>query len=244
MLFELVRTHDSIEGIQPFERVVNHRGWPLPRLTVEELAKLKQVAKTIELPRPDDIDETLNADFVSNPNFFPADKSPVHRFAWARGMTEMRKSRNDIAARVVIGGTFGPTVKVNDDGTRKEQWYMGRIPGVLEEIVLSVQAGQPVFLIGAFGGVPKLVIDLIRGIDREEATWEFQKHAPHAAEMRALYEQRGVEWMDYPEIVSLLRGKGAEGINPLLSAAEQDELFETVDPYRMVELVLEGLSRA
>ena len=40
---------------------------------------------------------------------------------------------------------------------------MSRIPGVLEEIVLSVKAGQPVFLIGAFGGVAKLVIDLIRG---------------------------------------------------------------------------------
>ena len=51
------------------------------------------------------------------------------------------------------------------------------------------------------------------------------------------------EWMDYPEIVSLFREKGAEGINPLLRREEQEELFETVDPYRMVELVLEGMSR-
>jgi hypothetical protein len=235
MVFELVRTHNSLEDVQPFERIVNHRGCPLPRLTVAELARLNQVSKTVELPRLEDIDETLHADFVPNPKFFPADKSPEHRFVWARGMTEMRayqsdKARSGVTARIVIGGTFGPTIKVSEDGTRKEQWYMSRIPGVLEEIVLSVKAGQPVFLIGAFGGVAKLVIDLIRGNDREEATWDYQKSAPFAPEMRALYEQRGIKWMDYPEIVSLFRMKGVEGINPLLRREEQEELFETVDP--------------
>jgi len=248
LLFELVRTHNSLEGVQPFERIVNHRGWPLPRLTVAELARLNQVSKTVELPRPEDVDETLHADFVTNPKFFPADKSPEHRFVWARGMTEMRAYQSDkacsgVTARIVIGGTFGPTIKISENGIRKEQWYMSRIPGVLEEIVLSVKAGQPVFLIGAFGGVAQLVIDLIHGNNREEATWDYQKRAPFAREMRALYEQRGIEWMDYPEIVSLFREKGADGINPLLRREEQEELFETVDPYRMVELVLEGMSR-
>jgi hypothetical protein len=143
-------------------------------------------------------------------------------------------------ARIVIGGTFGPTVKVTEDGTQKEQWYMSRI----QEIVLSVKAGQPVFLIGAFGGVAKFVIDLIRGKDRKEATWDYQKRAPFAPELRALYEQRSVEWIDYPEIVSLFREKGAEGINPLLRSEEQDELFETVDLHRTAELILQGMSRS
>ena len=70
-LFELVRTHNSLEGVQPFERIVNHRGWPLPRLTVEQLAKLNQVSKTVELPRPADVDETLHPDFVPDPSYFP-----------------------------------------------------------------------------------------------------------------------------------------------------------------------------
>jgi SLOG cluster2/TIR domain len=247
-LYELVRTHNSLEGVRPFDRIVNYRGWPLPRLTVEQLAKLNQVSKTVELPRPEDIDESLHPDFVVKPAFFPAEKSPQHRFAWARGMTDMRsfqadKARSGVVARIVIGGSFGPTVKEFEGGIRKEQWYMSRIPGVLEEIVFSVQAGQPVFLIGAFGGVAKLVIDLLQGKERHEATWEYQKRAPFAPEMKALYEQRGIGWVDYPEMISILRKSGMKGINPLLSDEEQGDLFETVDLNRMAELILLGLNR-
>ena len=248
-LFELVRSHNGLEGVKPFERIVNHRGWPLPRLDVEQLARLNQVSKTIELPRPPDVDDKLHPDFVREPEFFPADQSPEHRFAWARGMTEMRIFQSDpvrsgVAARIALGGKFGPTLKVADGGTQKEQWYVSRIPGVLEETVLSIQAGQPVFLIGAFGGVAKLIIDLVHGRDRDEATWNYQKRAPFAPEMRALYERRGLEWMDYPQIVSLLRSKGIQGINPLLTDEEQTELFATVDSHRMVELVIRGLTRS
>ena len=247
-LFELVRTHNVLDGVEPFERIVNYRGWPLPRLTVKQLAELKQVSRTVELPRPADISETLDPDFKPEPAFFPGDKSAEHRFAWARGMTAMRAfqadvHRSGVVARIVLGGTFGPTVKVLEDGTRKEQWYASRIPGVLEEIVLSVQAGQPVFLIGAFGGVARLAIDLLQGRDRVEATWDYQKRAPFAPEMRLLYEQRSLRWMDYPDIAALLREKGMKGINPLLDESQQAELFEAVDPFRMVELVLMGLSR-
>ena len=247
-LFELVRTHNNLEGVSPFDRIVNYLGWPLPRPTVAELSKLSEVSKTVELPRPQDIDESLHPDFVLKPAFFPPEKSPQHRFAWARGMTDMRsyqadKARSGVVARIVIGGTFGPTMKALADGTQQEKWYGSRIPGVLEEIVLSVQAGQPVFLIGAFGGVAKLVIDLLQGKERHEATWDYQKRAPFAPEMKALYEQRGIGWVDYPEMISMLRESGTKGINPLLSDKEQGDLFETVDLNRMAELILLGLNR-
>jgi SLOG-like protein/TIR domain-containing protein len=247
-LFELVRMYNSLESVQAFERIINYRGWPLPRLSVKELSAVNQVSKTVELPRPTDIDESLHPDLVREPKFFTADKSVEHRFAWARGMTEMRafqadRARSGIVARIVLGGTFGPTVKISEDGSRKEQWYASRIPGVLEEIVLSAEAGQPVFLIGAFGGVARLVIDLLRGNDREEVTWDYQKRAPFASEMKALYSQRGLPWLDYADIVALLRGKGMAGINPLLAPLDQAELFETVDQGRIIELVLLGLGR-
>jgi len=69
--------------------------WPLPRLTDEQLAKYEGVAETVELERPADVDETLDPDFTPQPAFFQAEKSPRHRFAWARGMTEMRALQAD-----------------------------------------------------------------------------------------------------------------------------------------------------
>jgi hypothetical protein len=248
MLFELVRTHNQREGVEPFERIVNHRGWPLPRLSDDQLAEVKWVSRVQQLPRPADIDERLHPDLTAEPQFFRGDRSPEHRFAWARGMTAMREFQADAAAskvcaRIVLGGTFGPTVKIGEDGSREEKWYSSRIPGVLEEVLLSVRAGQPVFLIGGFGGVAGLVIDLLSGTDRQEATWDFQKQAPFAAEMRALYEARGLDWWDYPDMVQFLREKGVAGINRLLSEEEHRELFETIDSVRMIELVLLGLSR-
>src|SRR5207248_2310153 len=85
-LFEIVRTYNEREDVKPFERIVNQRGWPLPRLTVEQRAQLDDMSRTVELPRPADIDETLDPEFTPKPSFFAADKSAKHRFAWARGM--------------------------------------------------------------------------------------------------------------------------------------------------------------
>ena len=246
-LYELVRTHNALSGVAPVRRIVNYRGWPLPRLTDAQLAKYDKVAETIELERPADVDEELDPDFTPEPAFFPAHKSPRHRFAWARGMTEMRtlqadKSKSGVVARIVLGGTFGPTEKRTEGGPLTKQWYMSRIPGVFEEVILSANAGQPVFLVGAFGGVAKLLIDLIQGVSREEATWEYQKEAPFAPEMKQIYLDRGLTWLDYPEMVTLLRQKGFAGINPTLSEQEQVELAETLDFSRILELLLQGLN--
>ncbi len=159
-------------------------------------------------------------------------------------MTTMREAQvaNDsgIAARIILGGKFGPP---ETGPGSSEKWYAGRIPGVLEEVVLSAQAGQPVFLIGAFGGAAALAIDLLEGKDRPEATWEYQRRAPNAEAMRALYDQCGQTWWDYPEMVELLRTTGPAGINPLLTEAENRELFRTRDASRMVELILAGLGK-
>jgi SLOG cluster2/TIR domain len=248
-LFELVRTYNSYSDEQAqADCIVNFRGWPLPRLGVAKKAELKAVCVTQELPRPVDIDTALHADFTESPVYFDAALSPLHRFAWARGMTDMRAfqadaARSKVAARVVVGGAFGPTLQPQENGPRKLVWYSGRIPGVLEEVVLSAQAGQPVFLLGAFGGAARLVIDLLRGIDRPEATWDYQKNAPHAAEMKELYIQRGLKWLDYPEMVAQLRAKGLAGLNPLLSAAEHERLCDSVDPLEMAALVLTGVGR-
>ncbi len=57
-----------------------------------------------------------------------------------RGLTAMRQRVTDQAdGRLVLGG--------------KREGYQGRVPGVLEEAVLSIRAGKPIYVAGGFGGV-------------------------------------------------------------------------------------------
>lgn len=268
-LFELVRSHNSQDGVEPFQRIVNHYGWPLPALSIAQRAELKHVSTIIPIPRPADVDELLHQDLVAAiPAFFPGHKSPEHRYAWCRGMTEMRafqadRLRSQVAARIVLGGTFEKTVKVAPDGIVKESWYSSRMPGVLEEVLLSIQAGQPVFLIGAFGGVAKMVIDLLQGKGHPAASWDLQSKAPFASETRDLYAARGQKWWYYdnePRITGLTvddsrsiveflcetwkqnTNRGWETcLNPL-TRSQNVELFEAVDLARMVELVQVGMN--
>ena len=268
-LFELVRTYNDQEGVEPFERIINHRGWPLPELSIKKRAAMKQVSKIIKIERPEDVDESLHSDLIQEiQNFFPGDKSQEHRFAWCRGMTEMRKfqanrKKSKVIARIILGGTFEKTRKVSEDGTVKDSWYSSRMPGVLEEILLSIQSEQPVFLIGAFGGAARFAIDLLLNERHSAASWEVQSKAPFAVETRELYKQRKQQWWYYDDeerieglpvdddrsIVKFLadswkpkRGsKWKTGINPL-SPDKNEELFETIDCEKIITLILDGLS--
>jgi hypothetical protein len=268
-LFELVRTYNDQEGVEAFERIVNHRGWPLPELSIKQRAAMKQVSSIIKIERPEDVDESLHSDLRKEiQEFFPGDISAEHRFAWCRGMTEMRKfqanrEKSNVIARIILGGTFEKNIKVSEDGKVKDSWYSSRMPGVLEEILLSIQSGQPVFLIGAFGGAAKFVIDLLLNKGHRAASWAVQSKAPFARETRELYKQRQQKWWYYDDearieglpvdddrsIVTFLAdtwtpkdgSKWKTGINPL-SPDENLELFETVDCERIITLILKGLS--
>ena len=58
---------------------------------------------------------------------------------WSEGLTAMRKRMcTETDARVALGG--------------KVEGYQGKMPGVAEEVLLSLESRRPVFLIGGFGG--------------------------------------------------------------------------------------------
>ena len=244
-LFELVRTY-PLPGIEPVERVVNYRGWPLPKLTVKEKAKYKKLAEFVLTSRPADLSEDDASEFIESvENFFPAD-SPLRRFAWARGMSIMREQQTqDVQARVVMGGKIGSTITASAEGGREENWYSSSIPGVLEEILISLQHEQPVYLVGGFGGCTRMVSDILQGISRTEMSWDFHKQAPYAVEMRELYETRAeVSWWSYEDMTLFLQNQGIDGLRNGLSLKENEELFKAVDPGKIVTLILRGLQNS
>ena len=60
--------------------------------------------------------------------------------------------RGDIRARIVLGGRVGG--------------YKGTMPGIAEETRISLEAGQPVFVLGGFGGCARDVAETVGLIER------------------------------------------------------------------------------
>jgi hypothetical protein len=140
---------------------------------------------------------------------------------------------------------IGPTVTAPPGGGRSERWYFGRIPGVVEEALASLRAGQPLYIVGGFGGAAALVADLLEGRRPPEFSWEFQRGAPHAPEMRKIYEARGPAWEDYDDMAAFLAQMGVAALSKVnkLDPQENRLLFETRDVGCIVSLIVAGLER-
>lgn len=72
----------------------------------------------------------------------------------AEGLTAMRRKMcAETDARIVLGGSV--------------EGYGGRMPGICEEVLLSLESRQPVFLVGGFGGCTRDIAETLGLID----TW-------------------------------------------------------------------------
>lgn len=214
-------------------QLVNYLPWPA-FATVHAQARLGPLVEVILCQRPGGVDERLD-DLLTDPvvSEVPVDTA-VRRFAWARGLTEMRTRQvNEVNARIVVGGRVGSET----DG------YRGRIPGVLEEVLLSIDAKQPVYLVGAYGGCARLVSEALEGRRHSPLTWDHHRAVPFVEELRDFYSKKAVPWEDYDSIYERLRSGGFDILSNGLSAAENQELSVTRSTERMIELILSGLQK-
>lgn len=71
---------------------------------------------------------------------------------WTHGLTAMRHVlRRETQAKIVIGGRVDK--------------YKGVMPGIAEEVLLSLQARQPLFLLGGFGGCARDIAETLKLIE-------------------------------------------------------------------------------
>jgi hypothetical protein len=220
-------------GSAPPAELVSYLAWPTVGTTAD-VARLGPLVEVRRCARPVGLDETVDAAFVTEPQTdIPVD-SPMHRFAWARGLTLMRERQTaEVAARVVVGGRLGPA----------GEGYRGRMPGVLEEALLAIRAERPVYLVGAFGGCAHLVIDALERVSRQELQWDHQRAVAHSEELRTLYQERGQAWVDYDAVAAELNARGFAGLKNGLTVDENRELAKSRSAERIVELVLHGLQQ-
>jgi hypothetical protein len=211
--------------------LVTYLAWPMVA-SVRDEARLGPLVDVVHCARPPGIDESLDAAFIAAPEGELSADTAVRRFAWSRGLTAMRERQtHEIDARVVIGGKLGST----------KAPYLGRIPGVLEEALLGIRAQRPIYLVGAFGGCARLVLDALDGIWRAELTWEYHKALPNSAELKALFSNQGVAWDEFESIADELKACGISGLKNGLSVEENRELATSRSAERIVELIIHGL---
>lgn len=207
--------------------------WPVPA-SIPQRARLGSLIEMRRLPRPDGITEALDGAFVEEPRDFLATTSPARRFAWARGLTEMReKQTSEVTARIVIGGKVG-------SGRAP---YRGVLAGVLEEALLSLDARQPVFLVAGFGGCARIIFDSLQGRARDELADDRLQDVPFTVELRDELQHRGLPWRSGAAIAKHLAGVGVNGLQNGLTPEENQELAMTINPLRIVTLIFRGLAR-
>jgi len=163
LLFELLARHqrDADEGDEQVS-VLNYLAWPVH--VQKSAAELKQYgtdlagSAALVLMALDGRRLT-----VSERSIMP--QAQPTEAEWEQGLTAMREvMRAETHARIVLGG--------------RVERYKGVMPGIAEESLLSLQAKQPLFLIGGFGGCARDVAEtlgLIKPWSASRPAWPGRK---------------------------------------------------------------------
>ena len=136
LLMELIARYHNFEVPNGMPRAVNYFAWPVHIcMQFEELNKLhSEYGGPVEFVFLDRDGGRLNLQNL--PKLVPPELSEED---WTNGLTAMRKMMcNETDARIVLGG--------------RVEGYKGCMPRIAEEALMSLRAGQALFLLGGFGG--------------------------------------------------------------------------------------------
>ncbi|MDT5268350.1 MAG: hypothetical protein QOH49_536 [Acidobacteriota bacterium] len=125
-------------------------------------------------------------------------------YEWEEGLTSMREAVTKMSdARIVLGG--------------RVEGFLGRMPGIAEEALASLRAGQPLYLLGGFGGCARDI-----------------------AEELGLSEHKRPQ-RDWRGRIGFVNFGGFEHLSNGLNEAENRTLATTVHVDQAVALILRGL---
>lgn len=154
---------------------------------------------------------------------------PDHSAVRARALSELRVHLAEIVdARVCIGG--------------RTTTYQGRMPGVLEEAALSVDAGVPLYVSGLLGGASAAIIAALRG----------DPPPPGLIPEVGLFEgivgpegEGGPRLHSFEEAWQMLQRAGEDKLSELnhLDRALNERLFAAQTIEEVVGIVMIGLGR-
>lgn len=144
LLYELAsRYRKDSADLKNIASIINYLPWAsISKTTPSELARLRdELSGTAEI---------CLLDINGNPSeltFTEEDQSSAH-LHWAKSLTQMRALTTfESTARIVLGG--------------RTQGFMGDMPGIAEEVMISLTNKSPVYLLGGFGGCTREILDVM-----------------------------------------------------------------------------------
>ena len=171
------------------------------------------------------IDETVS-DLVQTDKQFLAPDTVDNWYVWSKSLSKMRYEMiKNCDARICAGG--------------RKVGYKGKMPGVLEEILIASELGCPLYLLGGFGGVVRDVCELLQDnkcSDSLTEQWQSSCNKGYR-ELLQRYKEQGEE-VDYLELQNKLR---CINFNNGLTQEENEILFNTVYVDEAIQLILKGL---
>ncbi len=203
----------------------NFISWPIylnDTLEVKEWrAKYKELMEIREIPL-----DTSVSDLVENENTFLPPNSMKNCWIWSKSLSKMRYEMiGECDARICSGG--------------RKTGYKGKMPGVLEEIVIAIEKGCPIYLLGGFGGIVHDICDMIQyGIVPDSLTeeWQIANNEGYSKLLRKYEENKEkVNYISIQEKIKNINLKNG------LTKEENEILFNTVYVDEAVQLILKGL---
>ncbi len=218
--------------------LVNHTPWPWHEEMDAAWRVKRRAMLTVERCTPPD--DALSRGGAAGPGHVTRlAKSVEGRYALGRSLSAMR--RQAIAAtrgRVVLGG--------------RPHTFMGFLPGIVEEVLLAIRAGRPVYVLGGFGGAARLVARALSGESPEELTRTYQETvSPDYAATLAYYDDMrarnpglALPPVDYEGLVGELNRYGVSGLAATNRLTEEENrfLFATANVDAAVYLIMKGLA--
>lgn len=143
---------------------------------------------------------------------------------WSHSLTKMRKEMTDNTnARIFIGGRL--------------HGFKGKMAGIIEEYLISVQSHRPIYLIGGFGGATTAIVDILEG-----KTVDLKTQAEQSASYKSFveyYNENNDDKIDYNNICQTI---SKYTFDNGLSDDENKRLCHSTNILEIVSLVLKGLS--
>ena len=124
--------------------------------------------------------------------------------------------------------------------------YSGRMPGVLEEILIAIKKKKPIFLLGGFGGISECICNKIEGKFEsfpEELTDSWQeKHTSGYSDLKAYYGKNNINFNEY-ENITVDRDITFYNLRNGLTEAENRRLFRTRYTEEALFLIEKGMKK-